>query len=277
MSLFFMGTQRFLYKVSAERKCNTAWTTFSFMATVALLSSFLFLFLQEPVTDVFFLVFIALVNSASFLAATLTHIESLKRIPSSVAYPIIRLNAVIVVIFSILYFKDRLSFYQVTGIVLAMAVMVLLTRQLDPAQAPSGDLRRGLVFVFVSLLAGAVASISSKFAALHANKLAFIALSYIIATVSSFAVRDRFQTDETNRNHRDALIIGFVMGLINLAGYYSFLKALSMGPLSLIVSITGMHFVIAVILSVIVYREKLTLSRILGIVLTVLSIVLMRL
>ena len=42
IALFLMGVQRFLYKVSAEKRCNTAWTTFSFMATVAILSSILF-------------------------------------------------------------------------------------------------------------------------------------------------------------------------------------------------------------------------------------------
>ncbi len=46
-ALILLGFQRFLYKVSAERKCNTAWTTFSFMATVAILSSTLFLLLGE--------------------------------------------------------------------------------------------------------------------------------------------------------------------------------------------------------------------------------------
>ena len=66
------------------------------------------------------------------------------------------------------------------------------------------------------------------------------------------------------------------MGLINLAGFYAFLSALSLGPLSIIVSITGMHFVIAVILSVIIYKEKLSARRILGIVLTVASVVFLR-
>ena len=52
IALFLMGTQSFLYKVSAERNCNTAWTTFSFMATVALLSSVLFLLRGDPVPDI---------------------------------------------------------------------------------------------------------------------------------------------------------------------------------------------------------------------------------
>lgn len=277
MALFFMGTQRFLYKVSAERNCNTAWTTFSFMATVALLSSVLFFVLKESITNIQFLLFIAILNSTSFLVATVAHIEALKHVATAVAYPIIRLNAVIVVVFSILYFKDHLSSYQIVGIIFAMGAIVILTRQFDDKKISYRNIRRGYLFVFISLLAGAVASISSKFAAMYTNKIAYIAISYIFATLFSFGLREKFQTEEASENHKDALIIGFVMGLINFAGYYSFLKALSMGPLSIIASITGMHFVIALILSALIYKEKLTPLRILGISLTILSIILLRL
>jgi len=277
MALFFMGVQRFLYKVSAERKCNTAWTTFAFMATVALSSSILFILLKESASNIPYLLFIALVNSITFLVATVTHIEALKYVPANVAYPVIRLNAVVVVIFSIVYFRDRLSIYQIIGIVLAMAVITILTRQLSDKKTTDGNIKLGFLFVFISLLSGAIASISCKFAAINTNRLAFIAVSYIVATLLSFGLRNKFQTENSNRNHKDALIIGFLMGLINLAGFYAFLKALSMGPLSIVVSITGMHFVIAIVLSAWVYKEKVTLSRLCCIVLTILSIILLRL
>jgi uncharacterized membrane protein len=66
------------------------------------------------------------------------------------------------------------------------------------------------------------------------------------------------------------------MGIINFAGFYSFLKALSLGPLSIIVSITGMHFVIAVILSALIYKERLTRLKLLGISLTIVSVIFLR-
>lgn len=275
-ALILLGFQRFLYKVSAERKCNTAWTTFSFMATVAILSSTLFLLLGESVSDITFLIFIALVNSGAFLVATITHIEALKHIPTSVAYPIIRLNAVVVVIFSIFYFKDRLSLYQGIGIVLALAVIVILAVGINDNNAPQKNIKRGFIFVLIALFGGAAAAISSKFAASYTNKMAFIAVSYIASTLFSLGLRKKLETEEARKTHKDALIIGVIMGLINLAGYYSFLKALSTGPLSIIASITGMHFVISIILSALIYKEKLTLLRILGIFLTVLSIILLR-
>jgi uncharacterized membrane protein len=53
--------------------------------------------------------------------------------------------------------------------------------------------------------------------------------------------------------------------------------ALSKGPLSLVASITGMHFVVSVLLSILIYREKLTSARVVGFFLTILSIVLLSL
>ncbi len=276
VALVLMGMQRFLYKVSAERNCHTAWTTFSFMATVTVLSVLFFLSLKEPVSDARMLILTALINSASFVLGTITHIEALKHVPSSVVYPIIRLNMVVVVLFSILFLHDHVSLHQVLGIFLATAVIVILTRDVEEVKRSFGSVRKGLFLVFVSLISGSVASVSSKFAAVYSNKLGFMALSYFLGTLFSAALIRKSGKEASRGNHKEALLIGLLMGLINFVGFYAFLAALSVGPLSIIVSITGMHFVIAVLLSMIVYKEKLSRMRILGIGMTVVSILFLR-
>ncbi len=274
--LVLMGVQRFLYKVSAERKCDTAWTTFAFMSTVTVLSVVSFLSLSETVHDARMLLLTAGINSASFVLGTITHIEALKHVPSSVAYPIIRLNMGVVVLFSILFLHDPLSLHQVLGILLAMAVIAILTRDAEKGQNAYGSLRKGLGLVFVSLLSGSVASISSKFAAVYSNKLGFMALSYFLGALFSAALIGKSRKERSGGSRSDALWIGFLMGMINFVGFYTFLEALSVGPLSIIVSITGMHFVIAVLLSVIVYKEKLNRVRILSMTLAIASILFLR-
>jgi drug/metabolite transporter (DMT)-like permease len=208
--------------------------------------------------------------------ATVSHIESLKYVPASIAYPMIRLNAVLVVLFSIIYFRDSLSPKQFMGIALAMTAIVILARELSEEKADRRNIIRGIILACLALLGGAIASISSKFAAIHTDKMAFMALSYIISTFLSLGLRRRFHSEGSRGNCRDAFILGVVMGVINLAGYYCFLLALSTGPLSIIASIAGMHFVIAILLSALVYAERLTRWRILGISLTVLSIALLK-
>lgn len=276
IALFFMGTQRFLYKVSAQRGCNTAWTTFTFMGTVTFLSVIFFFISHEPVSGIPFLLFIALINSVSFTLATLSHIEALNYLPASVAYPIIRLNAALVVIFSVFFFRDHLSGYQIVGILIAIVVIILLARESNGQDTTRRDIRRGFSLVAVCVVCGAIASISSKFAAMHTNKMAFIALSYFIGTLFSFAFRNRLETETTEALRSDAVIIGIIMGLLNFAGFYAFLSALAIGPLSIIVSIMGLHFIIPIILSTVIYSERLTPLRIIGVMLTAVSVIFLK-
>ncbi|MBW1773443.1 MAG: EamA family transporter [Deltaproteobacteria bacterium] len=265
-ALFLMGTQRFLYKVSAERGCNTAWTTFSFMATVTVLSLAGYLIIRPPIADISALLLIAFLNSASFAMGTISHMEALKHLPAGIVYPIIRLNAVIVVM----------------GIIVAMTVIYILTRSVQGEKGTYGNRRWGFGLVAMALVSGALvsgafASVTSKFATIYTDKIAFMAVSYFLGTLFSFGLRKRLETEESRHNLRDALLIGLIMGLINFVGFYSFLTALSTGPMSVIISIMGMHFVIGIILSAMIYKETLTGLRILGIGLTIVSVLLLRL
>lgn len=276
-ALILLGTQRFLYKVSAEKQCNTAWTTCAFMGTVTVLSVIFLLIRPPAIPDIFLLLSLGVLNSIAFLSATITHMEALKHLPATVVYPAIRLNVVMVVLVSIYIFNERLSPFQILGVILAVSVILLLTRQTDRTRSASGSIRKGFVLVFAAFVAGTGASITSKFAAMHVNSLAFMAVSYAVSTAASFGLRSRLAVGAGGGDVKTALTIGFVMGVINFAGFYLMLNALSTGPLSIIVSLVGMHFVIAVILSMMIYKEKPTPLKTLGVALTVVSVILLRL
>jgi drug/metabolite transporter (DMT)-like permease len=275
LSMVLMGTQRFLYKVSAEKGCPTAWTTFSMMATVATLSGLLYLLKGGPTVNPGFLWLIALINSGSFALATMSHMEALKRVPAAVAYPIIRLNTAVVILFSIIVLGERVTGCQVLGMLVALAVILTLTRDVPEKTPSSAQSKNGLAFVFATMICGAIASVSSKFAALHTSKLGFMALSYFMGTLFAVSLTKRPKSEKGRKDIKWALIIGSTMGVINFFGFYVFLMALSLGPLSLVVTITGMHFVISVFLSAWIYAEKITVLRALGVVLTIASVVLL--
>lgn len=276
-AFFLMGIQGFLYKVAAERRCDTARITFIFMATVAVLSFILWAYIREPVSNFTALIILALVNSLSFLAATMTFIEALKFIPATTAFSVARLNLVILTVFSFAWFHDQLSPYQVTGIAIALAAMLILTKSMGKNGKQQEHSKRGAVFLVISLFASAIAGISSKFAAMYVGKLSFLAIVYTIAAISSLAFTKKQTPVEPQGDKRISLVIGGAMGILNFVGYYAFLSALSSGPLSLVASITGMHFVVSVVLSILVYKERLTFIRVIGFLLTILSIIFLRL
>jgi len=276
-SLLLIGTQRFLYKVAAAKDASTPLTTFTFMASVALMSGLLVALSGGGFAAPLPLVLIALANSLTFSVATMAHIQSLKHLPASLAYPLIRLNILVVVFFSLLFLGERLNAWQWLGVAAALAAMLLLSRQWVQDGGGSGDRRKGLLLVGLAMLSGALSSITCKYAAVSVNTLAFIGLSYCFSTLFVLAVSPGMFRAGTNPGRRlTAVGIGLAMGAINLAGFYAFLKALSSGPLSLVASINGLHFMVAVLLARLVYRERITRMAGLGLALTVASLVLLR-
>jgi drug/metabolite transporter (DMT)-like permease len=277
-AFFLMGIQGFLYKVAAEKRCDTARTTFIFMATVAVLSFIFWAYLREPMGNLATLTILAIVNSLTFLAATMSFIEALKFVSATTAYSVARLNLVILTIFSFVWFHDRPSMHQISGIVIALAAMIILTKGMNQGETKQEHFKKGFAFLMISLFTSAIAAISSKYAAMYVGKLSFLAFVYTIAALSSMAL---FKKPDINAPQRHKAVttvtVGLAMGILNFFGYYAFLMALSKGPLSLVASITGMHFVVSVLLSILIYREKLTSARVVGFFLTILSIILLSL
>ena len=271
-ALLLMGTQRFLYKVAAERNCGSALTTAVFMGTVTLLSSAVFFLSGEPAGDLSSLVVLSLVNSLSFTLATVAHMEALRHLPASVTFSLTRLSILVVIVFSLLFFHERLAPLQWAGILGGVAVVGVLAGETRDATRPGGHAPAGLLFVAICILCGALASISSKFAAISTNKAGFMALSYLMATIFSLALEKKWGRKKAGAGTGEAIKLGVLMGLLNFSGFYAFLAALASGPLSVIALVTGMHFVIAIVLSVLIYREKMTPRRIVAIGLTLLAV-----
>ncbi|MBU1975936.1 MAG: DMT family transporter [Nanoarchaeota archaeon] len=268
------GIQNFLFKVSAEKKCNSAWTLLSFQGTVAVISTVLFLVFALDLSNTFTLLLWAIINSTTFFAAMLSRIESLKHIPTNVAYPIIRMSTVFVVLFSLFFFKDNLSTYQGAGIVLAILTVVLLTGNGAHFKA-NKKIKIGLILVGISLIFSVLTNIAIKFGAMLGNTLGLMCFSGIFCSIMSFGFRNKMQNEKENPKQKNALIIGFFIGVANVIGFYVLLKALEVGPLSIVASINSLYYVIAVLLSAIFFKEKMTLKRILALILSIIAVVLL--
>ncbi|KIH78101.1 Uncharacterized membrane protein [Geoalkalibacter ferrihydriticus] len=271
-ALGLLGAQRFLYKVAAERNCSAPLTTAVFMGTVTLLSSLVFFISAEPAGALLPLALLALVNSLSFTLATVANMEALKHLPAAITFPLTRMSLLVVIVFSVVYFGERPGLFQWMGILLGFAVVALLARESGSATLPRGKAATGLLLIGICVVCGATAAISSKFAAISTSKSGFMALSYFLATLFSLMIEKKWIREQTPARTGDAVKIGLFMGLLNFFGFYAFLIALESGPLSIIALITGMHFVIAIALSALIYREKLTSTRLLAIVLTLLAV-----
>jgi len=274
IALFAFGLQTFLYKVSAARKCNTALTTLSFMITVSILSLGFWIYTKQPLGNIKYLLIFAVINSIAFLTTTVTRINALKYIPTSISYPIIRTSTIFVVAFSLFYFKDTLSYYQFAGILLAVLVVFILYK--NDKEDRIKNFKIGLSLTLIAMVTSAISTTAQKFASLYVNKLSYITVAYVLNIFLVLALNKQIQ-GKTNKKakKKDAWIIGLLIGIFNFIGFFYVLKAYSLGPLSIVAPLHDMNFVIAIILASIVYKEKLTKRRTLGIVLSVISVILL--
>ena len=271
-ALFLLGTQRFLYKVAAAKQCSSALTTAVFMATVTLLSSVVYFASGESVQNLGTLLALSLLNSSSFALATIAHIEALRHLPAGITFPLTRLSLVVVILVSVVYFGEWLEPLQWLGILLVIAVVAILANDARGHTRSDGSIRSGFFFIAICILCGALATISSKLAAESISKAGFMALSYLFGTAFSLAIEKKWGKGKAPGRVKEAITLGVFMGVLNFFGFYAFLTALATGPLSSIALITGMHFVIAIILSVLIYKERMSLHRSLGIGLTLLAV-----
>jgi len=278
IALFAFGIQTFLYKVSAARNCNTSRTMLSFMLTVFILSLGFWIYTKQPLGNIKFLIFFAIINAVFFLATTTTRINALKYIPTSISYPIIRVSTIFVVAFSIFYFKDSLSYYQFAGIILAISVVFVLYK--NDKKDRIKNFKTGLFLTLLAMITSALTTTTQKFAALYVNKLSYITLAYFIniflVLALSKQIAGKTNNNKNNKNaFRDAWIIGLFIGIFNFIAFFFVLQAYAIGPLSIVAPLHDLNFVIAIVLATIIYKEKLTTRRILGIILSVVSVILL--
>jgi len=275
IALCFAGVQKFLYKVAAERKCNSAWTTFSFTATVTIIGIFLFIVSGEAIPSVKLLLILGILNAAAYFFVIISNIEALKHIDSTVAYPIMRLNTILVVIFSVLYFNDTITSRQWIGVIMAVAVIGMLASE-RKTEHPDKKFRVGIAFSILGMVMAALATISAKFASMHLEINSFIVTSYFFCMIFAFLLRNHLQTKRESKNHKEALKLGFLIGLVNFGTFYLILQAYSRGPLSLIAAVYSLSLIIAITLSALIYKEELNKKKLLGIFLALVAIALIR-
>ncbi len=148
-STLFFGIQNFLFQVAAKRKCNSAWVTFSFMLTTTILAAIAFFFQEATVNKIGILAFVVIGNSIAFFASVIARIESLKCIDSAVAQPIFRSSTAVTAIGGVMLFSERLTFGNIIGIILVIALVLLLAQ--GNGKVLHRHVRRGIFLALISM------------------------------------------------------------------------------------------------------------------------------
>jgi len=265
VALLCYGLQGFLYKVSAKKGCNTAVTMFFFMSTVTILAAASFFMFGEKIKSPGALVILSILNAIFFFISTSCTMEGLKIIPANVFYPVIRSSTGLVVLFSLLYFHDSLSSYQWIGIVLSLLVILILMGKGERRRIERGMRLKAVILLSVAFLATATVTVASSLK----TPLAFITLSYGLNIFISLTAAKNFKEKGGKQITNASVIIGISIGIVNFFGFISLLRAFALYRLSIIATLVGLSFIVPILLSMIFYKERITVARVTGVVLAI--------
>lgn len=274
LSTLLFGIQNFLYKVSAAKKQNSHTVTLASTITVAVASVIFFFVTKGKIIELNFLLVVSFLCAIFTVVNSITKIEGLKFIPTSIFYPIIKASIALTLIASIFIFGEVLGLKQWIGIFFIVVVVILLSIQ-DKSEKIK-NLKIGLFFAFGCALANTLYNIVSKFAVERVDYNNFLGGMYIFSIFFTLTSMRIFEKKEKTKNTKGSLMIGFIIGLFIFTGFLLGLKALVSGPLGIITAINSLSLIIPIILGALIYKEKVTFKRVLAVSLAIIAVILLK-
>lgn len=204
---------------------------------------------------------------------------ALKSGPFSVTCMLVNLNMVVPVIFSIIYYNEKVTIAKIVGIILCLIALFLNIKN----DGKKGNIK-WFTYVFFAFFSTAGISIVQKIFAKsqYGGELEqFIFLGYFIAFVLCFILFGVLQIIKKDRNFKMnrknvffAFLIAAALGAFQFFYTYanSFIDAIILVP-----SVSGLATILQMLSGIIIFREKITTRQICSICVGILSVLLISL
>lgn len=257
-SIVLYGFQNFFYRVAAHEKYDALRMNVFLMMSAALLS--FFLYIREPHTPGLLLVVFMLANGMTWFIANLSKIRSYTFVPLNVSFPVSRMYIALTPLLVFLFFGQAMSGRQLTGLAIAVGVVFLIS-----SEGKAWKARRN--FVLGVLLAGAAAILSSfnniisTVATRTFDLPTYLFGTYLVMFFLTLLMSAARGDGARIWKDRESVKLGLAAGVANAVSYALVLYALQTGPAAVIFTIFGLNIVITVGLTMLVYKEKMTLMR----------------
>lgn len=216
------------------------------------------------------------------LGSTLGNVLFMKALacgPASLTSPLTNSNIVLVVIMSLIFYGETLSFMEITAIILLIVSVSLLP--IDPQESLSITNRIWYFYVGVSIFLFFLRNGGLKITEeLSLNSTVVLFYAYLLGIIWSLGQVYYQKKQQKNTQEQASVRIGWYSGLI--AGLFSFSGmqlysyALESGPASIVSPIFALNSLVVAILSIMFFKERLSRLQQIALLGTFLGIVLLR-
>lgn len=277
------GVINFIYKIAAVHQCPSHRIVNMSAITVSISSLAIILISGKAYVDVKTILLFAAINSTFFALGSIVKIQSLKYIPTSFAFPITKLNAVFLILYALVLFNEQPNWNQWIGIFISLGMLAFISLSVK-SNSNSRDNKKqhiaGILFALLAAFSTSISMLTGKYASTEVSKIHYIFISYTLVMIYTTIInrtifRKKRKLDKAMT--KKIVLFGVSVGILNFAGYYLVLNAFETGPLSLIQGISSNSFIIPIILSLFVFKEKFNYKNAIVVALAIISVLLIKL
>ena len=260
-----------LYKVPTTKGHNKY--TYSFLSFfVATILSFIF-FYKYIYVDFSTILFGSLWGFG-FAIVTMLQMELLKKLDTNAVFPITSLSShVLVVIIGLSFFHDKISFIQFSGMLLTFIIVGFYNNKHKHITFENGLLPATTALILLSVATKFI----QKFGSITVELKNFIFWQLFFAMIMSFVILlivNRKDLTQKILVSRQVVWWSITLGICNLIGTAEIVKALSIGPFSLVYTINSFYILITSIIAWKFFDEKLTKHKVIFLLLSIMAVIL---
>ncbi|MBA4544467.1 MULTISPECIES: EamA family transporter [Thermoactinomyces] len=205
----------------------------------------------------------------------LLFMKALETGPASLTSPLVNVNIVLTVAMSLLLYGEELSLYESAGVLLLIAAVSILP--IDPNESLRIRNIRWYALVLMAtvlfFLRNGGLKITEEW---HLPNAAVLFVSYAFGLVWFTAEIFRKRSALDKPAVRTGLRWGLMSGIFSFAGMQVYAIALESGPASIVAPIFATNSLVVALLSILVFRERLSTVQILTLILLFVGLILIR-
>lgn len=280
-STLFYGINAFFLHRLVKRQGDTLTALVISPAIVTLIAALLLMFSAIPKFDdsLWLLALFAMLQGGLFYLTIESRTYAMALgLPSAILYPIIKSGTLFVIVISAFLFNELqllLEPRRLAGILLIMLSLMLLLQWTN--SHGDNNYSRGIAFALLATFTSIGAALAPKYAIefqQEMNIYVYILIANLTTTMLSqlrFNYRREMPTPEAKKA---GAITGIWLGVTSFAGFAAFLKAIHLGPLSVVAAVSSLYILIPIVLSVILHKEPLRARSQVALFISLLGIVL---
>jgi len=276
LSGIFAWFYSFSSKISAEKNHSSFLVTTYSMLSCATISLIVYLLTYSTETNFMLLFLVSVINGLFYFIAIILRIESLKNITSIMYFPIYKmLWPVLILIIWILFFSEKLTYFELFWIFLWITVPLLLIWKDDKKK--QNNLTKGLILLVISTLFAVLSSASWKIIMINnMNIYLFMFLTSITWTITSYYLYRRNHKNIDREFWINKLKRTWILSGVILFFSIYFFTSSTIWNLWVVYTINSFSILIPIILSIIIYKEHFDFKKSIAIVLTLLSLLFLK-